>query len=198
MLYHATEEPQVKDLFYTKVVNYGILRSVKTYKSSHAEVFLGKGVLKISRKFTGEHSCRSVISMMLLCNFIEITSAWVFSCKSAAYFKNTFSYEHLLVSASEIKKVWQYILASKIYKVFKILNLKKKQQQIFNLFFDLQVTDSAAPNLCSNSKWIKGFTCCEAAGTYRLAEITLSINEIWEHTTHLARYSFFMSMVLRY
>ena len=104
LLYHATEEPQVKDLFYTKVVNYGILRSVKTYKSSHAEVFLGKGVLKISRKFTGEHSCRSVISM-LLCNFIEITSAWVFSCKSAAYFKNTFSYEHLLVSASEIKKV---------------------------------------------------------------------------------------------
>ena len=105
LLYHATEEPQVKDLFYTKVVNYGILRSVKTYKSSHAEVFLGKGVLKISRKFTGEHSCRSVISMMLLCNFIEITSAWVFSRKSAAYFKNTFSYEHLLVSASEIKKV---------------------------------------------------------------------------------------------
>ena len=85
------------------------------------------------------------------------TSAWAFSCKSAAYFKNTFSYEHLLVSASELKKVWQYIVASKIYKVFKILNVKKKQQQIFNLFFDLQVTDSTAPNLCSNSKWIKGF-----------------------------------------
>ena len=34
-------------------------------RSSHPEVFLGKGVLKIYSKFTGEHPC--------LCNFIEIT-----------------------------------------------------------------------------------------------------------------------------
>ena len=32
-------------------------------------MFLGKGVLK----FTGEHQCRSAISLKLLCNFIEIT-----------------------------------------------------------------------------------------------------------------------------
>ena len=37
------------------------------------EVFLGKGGLKICSKFTGEHPCRSVISIKLLCNFIEIT-----------------------------------------------------------------------------------------------------------------------------
>ena len=42
-------------------------------RSSHPEVFLGKVVLKICTKFTGEHSCRSVISIKLLCNFIEIT-----------------------------------------------------------------------------------------------------------------------------
>ena len=42
-------------------------------RSSHREVFLGKGVLKICSKFTGEHPCRSVISIKLLCNFIEIT-----------------------------------------------------------------------------------------------------------------------------
>ena len=36
-------------------------------------MFLGKGVLKICSKFTGEHPCRSVIS------------AWVFSCKLAAW-----------------------------------------------------------------------------------------------------------------
>ena len=36
------------------------------------EVFLQEGVLKICSKFTGEHSCRSVISITLLCNFIEI------------------------------------------------------------------------------------------------------------------------------
>ena len=35
-------------------------------RSSHPEVFLGKGVLKICSKFTGEHPCRSVISATLL------------------------------------------------------------------------------------------------------------------------------------
>ena len=34
---------------------------------------LGKDVLKIYNKFTGEHPCRIVISIKLLCNFIEIT-----------------------------------------------------------------------------------------------------------------------------
>ena len=39
---------------------------VTKYRSSHTEVFLGKGV-KICSKSTGEHPCRSAI-----CNFIEI------------------------------------------------------------------------------------------------------------------------------
>ena len=43
-----------------------------TLRSSRSEVFLRKGVLKIRSKFTGEHPCRSVISIKLLCNFIEI------------------------------------------------------------------------------------------------------------------------------
>ena len=43
------------------------------YRSSHPEVFLRKGVPKICSKFTGEHPCRSVISIKLFCNFIEIT-----------------------------------------------------------------------------------------------------------------------------
>ena len=42
-------------------------------RSSHPEVLLGKGVLKICSKFTGEHSFRSVISIKLLCSFIKIT-----------------------------------------------------------------------------------------------------------------------------
>ena len=37
-------------------------------RTSHPQVFLRKGVLKICSKFTGEHPCRSVISV----NFIEI------------------------------------------------------------------------------------------------------------------------------
>ena len=36
-------------------------------------MFLGKGVLKICRKFTGEHTCRTVISIKLQSNFIETT-----------------------------------------------------------------------------------------------------------------------------
>ena len=33
------------------------------------------------------------------------TSAWMFSCKFAIYFRNTFSYEHLWTAASEGSKV---------------------------------------------------------------------------------------------
>ena len=36
------------------------------------EVFLGKGILKICNKFTGEHPCQSVTSIKLLSNFVEI------------------------------------------------------------------------------------------------------------------------------
>ena len=40
-----------------------------SFGSSHPEVFLGKGVLKKCSKFTGEHPCRSAISIKSLCNF---------------------------------------------------------------------------------------------------------------------------------
>ena len=42
-------------------------------RTSHPEVFLEKGVLKICSKYTGEYPCRSVISIKLQSNFIEIT-----------------------------------------------------------------------------------------------------------------------------
>ena len=42
------------------------------YRSSCPEVFLKKRVLKICSKFEGEHPCRSVISLKLFRNFIEI------------------------------------------------------------------------------------------------------------------------------
>ena len=38
-----------------------------------SEVFLRKGVLEICSKFTGEYPCRSVITIKLQSNFIEIT-----------------------------------------------------------------------------------------------------------------------------
>ena len=42
-------------------------------RSDPQEVFLGKGVVKIYSKFTGEYPLRSVISIKLLSKIIEIT-----------------------------------------------------------------------------------------------------------------------------
>ena len=42
-------------------------------RSSPPETILGKGVLKICSKFTGELPCRSVILIKLMCIFIKIT-----------------------------------------------------------------------------------------------------------------------------
>ena len=63
------------------------------FRRSHPEMFLGKRVVR---------------TPMLKCDFnkaaLQIywnhTSAWVFSCKSAAYFQNTYFLEHLWMAAS--------------------------------------------------------------------------------------------------
>ena len=56
---------------YWLLLDYYIL--LELVRSRRPEMFLGKGVLKICSKFTGEHPCRSLISIKLHCNFIEIT-----------------------------------------------------------------------------------------------------------------------------
>ena len=45
-------------------------------RSSTTKVFLEKGLLKICSQFAGEHPRRSVISIKLLCSFIEIVLWW--------------------------------------------------------------------------------------------------------------------------
>ena len=52
---------------------YLLISVFDIYRSSRPEVFLQKGVLKIWSKFTGEHPCRTAISIKLQSNFIEIT-----------------------------------------------------------------------------------------------------------------------------
>ena len=47
---------------------------VSMNRSSHQEVFLGKGVLKIYSKFKGEHPYRSAISIKLQCKAILLKS----------------------------------------------------------------------------------------------------------------------------
>ena len=63
---------QKQGYYYCHVSHIPCLRPA-TLLSSRPEVFLRKGVLKICSKFTGEHSCRSVISIKLQSNFNEIT-----------------------------------------------------------------------------------------------------------------------------
>ena len=50
-----------------------VSRYISTPRSSRPEVLLGKVALKICSKFPWEHSCRSLISIKLQSNFIEIT-----------------------------------------------------------------------------------------------------------------------------
>ena len=54
-------------------------------RSSPPEVLLGKGVLKIYSKFTGQHPCDFNRKQL----YWNHTLAWVFPCKFAAYFQNT-------------------------------------------------------------------------------------------------------------
>ena len=51
---------------------YASLKKIATYRSSRPEVFLRKGFQKIFSKFTGEHSCRSAISINVQSNVFEI------------------------------------------------------------------------------------------------------------------------------
>ena len=59
--------------YLVRVNLYPTERTVRSFRSSYSEVFLGKGALKICSKFTGEHPCWSVISIKVICNIIEVT-----------------------------------------------------------------------------------------------------------------------------
>ena len=68
-----------------------LLQNIKSIRSSRPEMFLGKGVLKICSKFTGEHPCRRVILIQLQSNFIEITLRFGRSLVNLLYvFRTTF------------------------------------------------------------------------------------------------------------
>ena len=64
-----------------------------TCRKSLPEVFLRKGVLKICSKSTEEPPCRSVISIKLLCNFVEIAlwHAWYSPVDLLHIFRTHFS-----------------------------------------------------------------------------------------------------------
>ena len=75
------------------------------YRSSPPDVFLEKGILKISSKFTGEHPCRSVILIKLQNNFIETTLPHVcFPVNLLHIFRTSSWKKHLWRAASTTSK----------------------------------------------------------------------------------------------
>ena len=79
-------------------------------RSSHSEMSLRKGVLKICSKVTGQHPCRSAISIKFQSNFIEI--AHRHRCSSVTLL-HIFSKEHLWAAASNL--CWQLTHLWKFY-----------------------------------------------------------------------------------
>ena len=61
------------DLILFLINRISILFIENSSRSSHSELFLGEGVLRICRKYAGEHPCKIVILIKLLCNFTETT-----------------------------------------------------------------------------------------------------------------------------
>ena len=65
---------QIKKLIQKKIwaiIEWSKSKNKSNDRSSHLEVFLGKGVLKICNKFTAEHHCHSVISIKLLATLLK-------------------------------------------------------------------------------------------------------------------------------
>ena len=92
------------------------------FRSSHLEVFLRKGVLKICSKFTGEHLCRSVISVKLLSNFIEI--AFWHRCSPVnllRIFRTPFptnTSEWLVLIFGWAASIWQWFILSSVARAW--------------------------------------------------------------------------------
>ena len=103
------------------------------------EVFWGKGVLKICSKYSGEWPCWSVISIKLLCNFIEI--ALRHGCSSinllhifrTTFYKNTFEgllLDNLFGRVLPWNLVWQKKQRNCLENVFNKLLAKFYNQTI--------------------------------------------------------------------
>ena len=116
---NSWKTPAMKSVFSNVVVQrfYLWLLLLVTYRSSHPEMFLRKSVLKIYIKFIGEHPCRSVISIKLLCNLIEITLWLGFYLVNllhifiTPFLKTTIiqnNWEHVSVSLSHVIYIMNY------------------------------------------------------------------------------------------
>ena len=96
-------------------------------RSSHQEVFLGKGALKIWSKFTREHPFQKVISIKLQSSLIEITLRHGWSLVNLLHIFRTFS----------PRNTYGWLLL-KIFLVFRQVCLSKGFSLIsFKVFYTL-------------------------------------------------------------
>ena len=91
-----------------------------SFRSSLPEVFLWKGVSKISSKFTGEHLSWSVVSKKLQRNFIEITHRRGCSSVNLLHISEQLYLRTLLVGC-----FWSFSNVWLIYYFYGITAIKK-------------------------------------------------------------------------
>ena len=115
---------------------------IEVFRSSHRRCSVRKGVLRNFAKFTGKHLCQGflfnkVAGLVAKQLYWNRTSAWVFRCKFAAYFEDTFSQEHLWMTASTYRSYQDRIqkkIAPKIFSLFQT-NFYHQQWSYSKTFF---------------------------------------------------------------
>ena len=91
-----------------------LIMNFPLFRSSPPDVFIGKSVLKIFRKFTGEQLCQNALSIKLFCNFIEIAlghryfPVYLLHIFRTPFPKNTSG--GLLLSVSRTKNIFYEII----------------------------------------------------------------------------------------
>ena len=74
-------------------------------RSSHPEVFLAKGVLKIFSKFTGEHRCRIGITLLHGCSPVNLLHIF-----RTPFHRNTSGWLHLFIAQVHDPTTWFFFL----------------------------------------------------------------------------------------
>ena len=102
--------------------------------SRRPEVFL------ISSKFTGEHPCRIVISIKLLCNFIKITlrhgcsPVHLLHISRIPFPKNTFGRLLLQIQHKTVHRTVPTLIAISSNRKFQVLLKKTSWKNLFKIF----------------------------------------------------------------
>ena len=129
------------ETFTINVQNKQITDIQKIYRGSPPEAFLGKGVLKICSKFTGEHPHRSAILVKLQSSFIEIPLRYGCSLVNLLHILRTSSSKktsgRLLLNIELFKRFWR--LSSVLFDLYlevliqQPINWSKYYETLINL-----------------------------------------------------------------